>query len=360
MTIETNTDIQKIINNPIFFERNRVKRVYLGGKLFHELYGDEPVDNHCPEEWVASAVKAMNFQSTDENEGLSVVRGTDLIFADLLTQYRSELLGSRESFDILVKFLDSAIRLPIQAHPDKALSRKFFDSDFGKAEMWIVIATREGACIHFGFKDRMTSEEFLSYVEQSETNKDIMSGLLNKVPVKKGDVFFIPAKMVHAIGSGCLILEIQEPTDFTIQPENWCGEYHLSEYEKYLGIDAKDAMECFDFNVFGPDAIALGKRTPRVVSDNGTVRTEMVVGPDDTDCFAVIRHNITSGSLGGLNAPSICVVTEGSGTVNCGGESTPVKRGDYFFLPYAAAENCTVSSEGGLELVECLPPGMLS
>jgi hypothetical protein len=52
--------------------------------------------------------------------------------------------------------------------------------------------------------------------------------------------------MVHAIGCGCLLLEVQEPTDFTIQPERWCGEYKLSDREMYLGLDREKALECFD------------------------------------------------------------------------------------------------------------------
>ena len=78
--------------------------------------------------------------------------------------------------------------------------------------------------------------------------KSAMERLLNRIPVKTGDVYFIPAKAVHAIGAGCLILEVQEPTDFTIQPERWCGDYHLNDNEMYIGLSKEDALGVFDYS----------------------------------------------------------------------------------------------------------------
>ena len=81
---------------PIFFERNRVGRVYSGGKLFHGFFGDEPKDGFFPEEWIASAVKAINREMQSEKEGVSRVKGEDTYFDALLSQYPTEMLGSKE------------------------------------------------------------------------------------------------------------------------------------------------------------------------------------------------------------------------------------------------------------------------
>ena len=124
-------------------------------------------------------------------------------------------LGDKKEIGILVKYLDSAIRLPVQAHPDKAFSRKYFDSEHGKEESWIVLDKREGGCIYFGFKDGVTKEQFSKAIEESKNDKYAMERLLVRHDVEPGDVIFVPAKAVHAIGAGCLILEVQEPTDFT-------------------------------------------------------------------------------------------------------------------------------------------------
>ena len=92
----------------------------------------------------------------------------------------------------------------------------------------------------------MTLEEFEHAIDESDSGSNEMESLLKSIDVKPGDVVYIPAKLVHAIGSGCLLLEVQEPTDFTIQPERWCGEYRLSDNEMYLGLSREDALGCFD------------------------------------------------------------------------------------------------------------------
>src|SRR3984957_5422043 len=87
--LSNETDL--LLRSPIFFERNRVFRVYKGGKLFHDFFGDDAVDGNHPEEWIASSVKALNKDSTDPMEGLSIVRGTDLPFADLMRESAQEM-----------------------------------------------------------------------------------------------------------------------------------------------------------------------------------------------------------------------------------------------------------------------------
>jgi len=160
---------QSLLQAPIFFERNRVFRVYTGGKLFHDFFGDEAKDGNYPEEWIASSVKALNKDSTDPLEGLSLVRNTGVTLASLMHDFPKEMTGG-EPFDVLVKVLDSAVRLPAQAHPDKAFSRKHFKSEHGKTEMWLVLATRPGANIYFGFKEGTTKDQLDQAVKKGESD----------------------------------------------------------------------------------------------------------------------------------------------------------------------------------------------
>ena len=248
---------------PIFFEKNRVFRVYKGGKLFADFFSDDSTDGNYPEEWVVSAVHALNEGSTDEYEGISKIQGADLYLSDALKEYKNELLGDREDIGILTKILDSAIRLPVQAHPDKAFSRVHFNSNYGKEESWIILATRPNAKIFYGFKEGTTMDDFVAAIDASENGGDAMEKLLCSIDVKPGDVIYIPAKMVHAIGYGCMLLEVQEPTDFTIQPERWCGEYKLSDREMYLGLDREKALECFDMDKRYPAPLE-----PKVIEKN--------------------------------------------------------------------------------------------
>ena len=349
-------DTVKLASQPVFFEKNRVFRVYTGGKLFSEFFGDDSEDGFHPEEWICSSTKALNEGSTDEFEGLSTIKGTDIHFNELIDQQKELMLGDRKGLDVLVKALDSAIRLPVQAHPDKEFSRKNFNSDFGKAESWLVLATREGASIYFGFKDGVTKEDFEKAVEDAETDKTAMERLLNKIPVKPGDVYFIPAKAVHAIGYGCLILEVQEPTDFTIQPERWCGDYRLSEHEMYLSLQKETALSVFDYSYNLEKVENECKKTPKTIYENNGCKKECLIGKDDTPCFGVERYIINCGETEKLPAPCVYVVTEGAGTLTGDGYEKELKKGDYFFMPYSCKGKYTVKSDTELTLAACIPP----
>lgn len=345
-------DYSKIIKSPIFFERNRVFRVYTGGMLFSDFFGDPAEDGNMPEEWVASSVKAINRDRSNELDGVSMVRGTDIPFSSLLEKERVALLGQHDKLGILVKLLDSAIRLPIQAHPDKDFSRKHFNSGYGKTESWLILATRPGAHIYLGFKEPLTKTAFSELVEKSRSDPKAMEHILSRIDVKPGDIFIIPPKTVHAIGPGCLILETQEPTDFTIQPEYRCGDYLLINDEMYIGLDKDTALDCFDFSLTGENAYKKAKCEPQFLSDKNGCRSESLIGLKDTLCFSVKRHRIKSGFLYPERGPSIFIVTDGEGEISTADGSSFLRKGDYFFLPHAVTD-CRIRSHHGMEIIEC-------
>jgi mannose-6-phosphate isomerase len=287
-------NLEKLVSEPIFFERNRVYRIYKGGMPYKSIFNDgydDGTDNMFPEEWVASKVKAINPKYFGKRDGVSVVKDTDIFFDDLLEEYKDELLGHRK-YDCLVKFLDSAIRLPFQVHPTKDFSRKHFNSEYGKTEAWLVVATRPGAKLYFGFKDKMTKELLSELEERSETEKDIMTGILAGVDAKPGDIWLIKAGLIHAIGAGCTIIEVQEPTDFTIQPERWCGDYHISYQEEYIGLDKSTGLDFINYDIYGEKAIAFAKVNPTVEVDTDTYKKEVMISYDDTPCFGEVRHTV--------------------------------------------------------------------
>lgn len=348
-------EYEELVSNPIFFERNRVFRVYKGGKLFHDFFGDENLDSNYPEEWIASGIRSLNKNPLSKSEGLSKVQGKSIYFDQLLSDYKKCMLGERENFDILVKVLDSAIRLPAQAHPDKEFSRKYLRSNYGKTEMWVVLATREDAKLYVGFKKGVSKDHFLSAVKLSEFSKSIMESLMNEIRAQTGDIFLIPPKMIHAIGYGCLILEVQEPTDFTLRPEAWCGDYRLNDYEMYLGLNEEQVIECFDFQAT-EEFHSMCKITSSVLVQTDTIRSESLISYEHTPCFSVNRHQICNGGSYRLeNAPSTYIVTSGNGILRSDSLLQTLKKGDYFFLPFAAKKKCSISSEETIELIECNP-----
>ena len=340
--------MNKIYNAPIFFERNRCGRVYTGGKLFHGFFGDKPEDNFFPEEWVASSVRALNKEMAHEKEGISRIKNSDMFFDEALSMHPEEMLGKDRKYRILVKLLDSAVRLPAQAHPDKPFSKKYFNSEYGKTESWLVLDTRPDAKIYFGFQNGVNREVFSKAIDDSKTDKDAMERLMKYSYTHKGDLYLVPAKTVHAIGAGCLILEVQEPTDFTIQPEHWCDNYKLNEAEMYIGLDKETAIGCFDF-----DADADTKLTPVILNESNGVRIEELIGNKDTDCFVVNRITLKDASctLSVADSYAVYIVTDGFGNLAGDGYSKDIKKGDYFFMPYASMGKYTIS--GNIEIVEC-------
>lgn len=333
-------------NYPIFFEKNRVFRVYKGGKLFADFFSDDSQDGNYPEEWVVSSVHALNDGSTDEYEGISKLKDSDLYLSDAIKNYKKEMLGDNDDIGVLTKILDSAIRLPVQAHPDKPFSKKYFNSCYGKEESWIILATRPGGKVFYGFKDGVTIEQFEKAIEDSETSKTAMEDLLESFEVKPGDVIYIPAKMVHAIGAGCLLLEVQEPSDFTVQPERWCGDYKLSDHEMYLGLDKKVALECFDVNLKFPAPL-----TPAVLEEKDGLKYESIIDERMTKTFTVRRITLDGGSFEQKGGIKIYVVTDGSGKITGEGYEKEITKGDYFFIPESAKDKFVLS--GNMTLIEC-------
>ena len=345
-------DTKVLASRPIFFERNRVYRVYLGGKQYAKLCGDKPEDNFFPEEWIASKVKAINPKYFGERDGVSVIKDTNIFFDDLIEQERELLLGNRK-YDCLVKYLDSAIRLPMQVHPTKEFSRKNFNSEYGKTEAWLVVDTRENAKIYFGFNQDMDKDKLWKLEERSLEEKDIMSTIMNGVEAKVGDLYLINAGLIHAIGAGCTIIEVQEPTDFTIQPENWCGDYKISDNEKYIGLDKSTALDCFNYNYVGESAVTMARKMPKIAINTPEYTKEILISYDDTTCFAENRHILRGGSFVMDFAPSVWIVLEGSAVISGQDYLHNISKGEYFFLPYSAQNKFSVS--GNATLIECLP-----
>jgi mannose-6-phosphate isomerase len=140
-------------------------------------------------------------------------------------------------FPLLLKFIDANDDLSIQVHPDDELARKRHNS-YGKTEMWYVIDTENDASLISGFNKEMSKEEYLDHLNDSS-----LSGILNRFHTSPGDVFFIPAGRVHAIGAGILLAEIQQTSDITYRLYDWGRVDHNGksrELHTELAVDAID------------------------------------------------------------------------------------------------------------------------
>ncbi|MDR0232620.1 MAG: class I mannose-6-phosphate isomerase [Dysgonamonadaceae bacterium] len=185
-----------------------LKSILWGGNKICSFKEITPIQDGIGESWEVSHVK--NNVSIVANGPL---KGKSL--DDLIETYGADLLGKKvyehfsKSFPLLIKFIDAKEALSIQVHPDDELAKKRHDS-FGKTEMWYVIDATPGAFLYSGFAKNLTAEGYIKSVEDNS-----FTDMLAKHDVHSGDVFFLPAGRVHAIGAGCFIAEIQQTSDIT-------------------------------------------------------------------------------------------------------------------------------------------------
>lgn len=191
---------------PFLFEPI-LKKILWGGSDICSFKGLPPQDG-IGESWEISHV---------ENNYSVVANGelTGESLNDLIRTYKHRLVGRKvmkrfgSTFPLLIKFIDARENLSVQVHPNDELAQKRHHS-FGKTEMWYVVKAAPGASLYSGFSKQIDAEEYVKRVEDNT----IME-VLQRHDVNEGDVFFLPAGRVHAIGAGCFIAEIQQTSNIT-------------------------------------------------------------------------------------------------------------------------------------------------
>ena len=332
-------------DSPIRLRSERAWRTYHGGKLLDELHGISPAeDTHFPEDWIISTVRAINAGREDVVEGLNRLADADLTLKDFIASDPEAALGAAhvarmgESLGVLVKLIDAAERLGVQCHPDKAKAREFFNSSFGKTECWHIVGCREiggeKPCVYMGFKSGITEKAWRDVFDRQDI--PAMLGMLHRIEVKPGDTFFIEGGMPHAIGAGCLLVEIQEPTDYTFRTEKVTPQgFAVSEKACHYGIGFDNMFKCFHYD--GCDEAEARRRymvEPQVVERTGDFVRTVILGASRTDCFSLERIDISGacrfaakGRFSGL------YVLSGHGRLESASGGSPVKPGDQFFVP---------------------------
>ena len=152
---------------------------------------------------------------------------------------------SASRFPLLIKFIDAADDLSIQVHPDDAYATAYTD-DSGKTEMWYIVDAAPGAGIVYGLKEKYDRESFKKALDGGELEK-----LLNRVEVRKGETYFIPSGMVHAICRGVLICEIQQNSDITYRVYDYNRRQSDGTFRKLHVNDALNVIRDFDRDMSG-------------------------------------------------------------------------------------------------------------
>lgn len=277
-----------------------------GGQRLKTDFGIQSDLNPLSEAWVLSC----------HPDGPSVLAdGPDkgMTLRAWLDRAGKEALGTAceafEDFPMLIKLIDAKKDLSIQVHPSDAYALEH-EGQYGKTEMWVVLDAEPGASLYYGFDREVSLEEFSSRVSDGT-----LTEVLRKVPVKPGDVFFIPSGTLHAIGAGLVIAEIQQNSNVT---------YRVFDYGR-LGADGKPRA------LHVEKALAVTDRRPAPALD---------FGEHLGDC----RYFTTDGHQGDFRG--VCdgtsfhalLFTGGQGSLTCGGETREVKKGQCWFLPAGSGE----------------------
>jgi mannose-6-phosphate isomerase len=239
-----------------------------------------------------------------------------------IEKYGRDILGTNcdrfEYFPILIKFIDAKDNLSVQVHPENEYALRV-EGEYGKTEMWYILDCEKDASLLYGFKHNISKSEFRQRIEDNT-----LLEVLNSVPVKKGDVFFIEAGTLHAIGSGIVIAEIQQNSNTTyrvydygrVSADGKPRELHIEKAKDVTHLsppthDANPMGKCEHFNGYSKILLA----TCEYFNVN-SIKVEL-------SCKLCV-DNTSFNSL-------LCI--EGSGFINYSNEVMSVEKGDSIFIP---------------------------
>lgn len=237
-------------------------------------------------------------------------------------------------FPILIKFIDAKQALSIQVHPDDEYARKV-EGESGKNEFWYVLEAQPDAFLYYGVKKSMTKDEFRSHIED-----DTVCDYLKKVPVKKGDCFFIEAGTIHAIGAGIVICEIQQSSNST---------YRVYDFGR-KGVDGKPRELHIDKAVDVANLVPNAKKGEAEghLKVHATYDSQVLT---QNNFFTCTRIDVQSAYEDAVNLESFQALTilEGRGLLTADGKNITIRKGDSIFIP---AQNGQYHISGDLSFIK--------
>ena len=376
---------------------NRVRRSYLGGSRIDAFCnaaspctpstlnsqlstlnspgGAQP----RPEDWLASTTQAFNGTLEIEGEGLGRLEDGRLV---------RDAVGE---LPILVKLLDSDERLVVQAHPTVPCAQRLFHSPVGKTECWYFLpGTAPDACVYLGFKPSITREaweaavraefaEEMSHAEFAESAEETsvqetprtprtprdshLLTMLHRIPVSACDFVFVDGGVPHAIGGGCFMIELQEPSDLMVVAERFTPSgRRIPDAKMHGGVGWERMFDVYEYegrtfevtcgryvrraiDHFGGDRRHLTPQSGNLKARSADLKPEgLICGPEFTDKFEMWRL-AGGGAVALSGASAVAVVTDGTGSLN----GLPVNRGDRLVISGEAA----LRADGALSTVVC-------
>jgi mannose-6-phosphate isomerase len=314
-----------------------VKRLIWGGRRLGDVLG-KPIGE--------GSQYAESWEVSDHRDDVSVVSNGPLAgssLRDLLRERPLELLGHalgpREQFPLLVKFIDASQTLSVQVHPDDERAARLAN-DNGKTETWVVVDAEPGSLIYAGLKRGVDRATFARAIETGH-----VEDLLHCFPAQAGDCILIPAGIVHAIGAGVMIAEIQQMSDATFRVFDW---NRLGADGKPRTLHVAEALESTDFAAGPVQPIAT---TAQPIP--GGTREPLA----SSRFFALERLRLTGPArIGRDDRFTIVLNLAGSADVHHADQTYPLRLGETLLLPAVLGACEVVPHDAGATLLTCVVP----
>ena len=311
---------------PLKFKSILKERVWGGSFLRNEFGKDSGKEDVIGESWEISAVQgdlseiSNGFLAGNNLEEIIEVYMGDLVGEEVYEKYGNE-------FPLLIKFIDARQDLSIQVHPDDKLAQERHNA-YGKTEMWYILKSDKDAKIYSGFNTDLNKDDYEKHLKANT-----LAGLLNSDKPEIGDVFFIPAGRVHAIGAGNVVVEIQQTSDVTYRIYDW-GRTGLDGKPRELHTEL--ALDAIDYKATRERYI---RKSPVLNSSENLIEcgyfTTNILNLDKPyEKVLVERDSFT-----------IYICTEGKFKVSCEGVDADITKGETILIP-ASAESILIDTEG--------------
>ncbi len=361
-------------NQPWRLVQNRIRG--RGGREIDKFRGIyPPVDDRSGSEaWIGSVTRVGNPPADKPNYGCSEVilpNGERKFLFEAIEEAPEKVLGEKHmavngtGLGMLIKYLDAWFQYGLQCHPTRPWAKKMWNSPYGKEESWYVIGTRddtkEPAYILLGFKEGVTREVF----EEAYRRADIkeLENLCHRIEVKVGESYFIGGGVPHALGEGCFVIEVQEPSDITLGAlpmEAIAKEWHI----KFDDM-SEEAQALYDEKLLGAyvydgcsyeENIRRWKSQKKVLRSGDWGNETIVIGPDHTTFFSFTELTVNgTAPLRDTGFPQVGIVLKGEGKLTYEGGEMDIKQADEIFFPYDIKD---LKAEGDVKIILCHPEGV--
>ena len=321
---------------PIRF-RPVLRETLWGGEALKQRFGKKVrTGTKIGESWEicgmpgSSSVVANGFLKGNSLEEIAEVYMDELLGETVYSKFGNE-------FPLLIKLIDASDRLSIQVHPDDRLASERHHA-WGKTEMWYILGAKPGSVIYTGFRKKTTKEEYLEHLSAKK-----LEDLVNETPVHAGDVFYIPAGMVHAIGSGVLLAEIQQTSDVTYRIYDWD---RVDASGKPREMHTALALDAINFSLDSNNLIRPLPEMNRTVllAESQYFHTSLIT----FDKPIIKDYSLTDSFV-------IYICTESMAVIECNGQSEEIKAGETLLIP-ASADSVAIIPRGKAALLEVFVP----